>query len=345
MSQSVEVVGIPTEQDAYRLLGRILDGTVDAARITIDYSSANWATFDLKLKGANYNSTLNSDLMRALIEYQNTLYRVTAYVRSGRLNAAAIDDNCRARLRLDFKVSNGSSEVFAEAIKAVSEMVGKVASGMGPKAKLTISLTAILLIFGSPTVGLWMEHHYEAKKEQLASDDHKSDLDVLKTAMSVVANSEKSVAENQKILIQALSSSTHAVEIQKQAANATAEVMRQSSDADEVRFQGTTISGEAIRIFTDKKRRSGEDVRLNGVFKVEAADSTGAKGFVCRVRRLSDDVILQATMMDALMAERDREIVQKAFWDKSNISLVIRARQVGSDYKNAEIVTAQIISN
>lgn len=107
---------ISTEQAAYDLLGKLLNNEVDATKIIIDFSSAKWAKFHLKLEGEAYKSTINSDLMRALVEYQNTLFRVAAFFESGRLNAGALDESSRYSLRVNFKVENGSADFSGELI-------------------------------------------------------------------------------------------------------------------------------------------------------------------------------------------------------------------------------------
>ena len=81
---SIRVFKLESEQSAFDLLSDLLDGRVDADTMQIDFSSATWAKFDLT--GEQYHSTINADLTRALVEYQNTLYRVAAYLKTPLIN-------------------------------------------------------------------------------------------------------------------------------------------------------------------------------------------------------------------------------------------------------------------
>lgn len=114
---SEELFAIPTQDAAFDLLKKILDGAVDAEQVNVDFSTAKWASFNLSLTGDRFHSTINSDLMRALIEFQNTLYRVASFTRGGSLNASTIDDGSREKLRLDFKVSDGSQRFMLKPSK------------------------------------------------------------------------------------------------------------------------------------------------------------------------------------------------------------------------------------
>ena len=342
-SSALQVTTIETEQVTFDLLSKIMSDEIDASTIEIDFSSAKWASFDLKLTGKDFDSTINSDLMRAFVEYQNTWYRVAAYVSNGKLNAAALSDESREKLRLNFKVENGSSEFIADTVRARGEFANKATMGMGPKARLTIILSAMLLLTGAVTVPGWIDKHYKALEAETASKQHKDDMDVVRAALSSQAEAMKQLTENQKIIAQAIVQQPKLLEIRIQAENATGEIMRQAADADSVRYHGVTLPGSAVRTLTGRKRRSGTDELLEGQFRVEAADSTGQKGFICKVKRLSDGIVVQATMIDTLMSANDQEVIQQAFWSKKVVKLSLTARKVGNDYRGARITAAETV--
>ncbi|NHO34470.1 hypothetical protein [Acetobacter fallax] len=223
------VVSIPTEQSAFNLLRDILNNTIDARNIDIDFASATWAKFRLRITGERYHSTLNADLMRALVEYQTTLYRVAAFARNGKMRGSALDENARENLKLNFQIADGSSDIWAEATKAITEFAGKVTDGMGPKAKLTIALVAILSIFGGTPVHQWVTQHYEIQKEQIKSEDHQHDLQLLDHAVSALSEANKaSIAENEKIMKLASDSLKEAADIRRETQNATDLIIKQT---------------------------------------------------------------------------------------------------------------------
>jgi hypothetical protein len=281
---SIRVFKLESEQSAFDLLSDLLDGRVDADTMQIDFSSATWAKFDLT--GEQYHSTINADLTRALVEYQNTLYRVAAYVKGGKLNANAIDEFSREKLRLNIAVSGGSSEFSAEVVDAIGALTSKVTEGMGPKAKFVTTLGAMLMLFGAVTLPAWMEHHYHAIENEGQSEQHKSDMAIVQQAMQSQTEITRQALANQMTLSKAVAEQPQLAEIQKQAQNAVSEIIRQSADADSVRFQSVHIPGPAVRILTGTKRRAGEDVTVEGTFIIEAADFQNADGFIWKVKRV-----------------------------------------------------------
>lgn len=337
------VVTIPTEQSAFDLLKEVLNETIDIGNLEIDYSSAVWAGFQLKLTGRRYHSTLNADLMRALVEYQVTLYRVAAFVRNGKLRGSALDENARENLKLDFEVKEGSSDIWAGVCKALPELLGKVTDGMGPKAKFVLSLTTILLLFGAAPIKEWMDTQHAIQKEQLQSADHRAELAVLDHAVSAVTETNKEQVEaNQKILKDAISAFKEVEVIQRESQNATAQIMKQAKDADTVTFQGKDLPGDTVKVLQTGFRKSGDKISLTGIFKVEKASSVAGEGFSCQIRG-QDGTTIQATLADAVMAEHDQKIIREAFWSKQSIQLTVSARKVGKEYRNAEIVQADTL--
>lgn len=96
-----------------------------------------------------------------------------------------------------------------------------------------------------------------------------------------------------------------------------------------------------MRVLIGKKRRTGEDVVLTGMFTVKTADTRQSKDFKCVLERLSDKIIIQATIFESLLSEEDKKVVQDALWSRKAIKLSLIARRVGSEYRTAQIVKAE----
>lgn len=52
---------------------------------------------------------------------------------------------------------------------------------------------------------------------------------------------------------------------------------------------------------------------------------------------------MQATIVESLLSEIDRKIIQDALFSRKEIKLSIIVRKVGSEYKTAQIVKAENI--
>lgn len=273
MSSTLKILQVESEQATISLLKGLLDKTINADEIDIDFNSAKWIGFHLRLDGPNYHSSLNADLMRALVEYQYTLYRIAAYFSDGKLNAAAIDSESRERLRLNFEIRSGCSEIDSGLLKAVGELANRVTKGMGPRQRFITILTAMLLLSGAYVMPSWIDKHYQALEAEAKSDSykegHKEDMAVVDSAVKGQAEIIGKIIENQAHIIEAIKQVPKLAEVQKQAGNAADAIVRQSADADKINFQGVVLSGQAVRILIGKKRRAGEDVVLTALFKVK----------------------------------------------------------------------------
>lgn len=338
---SPRVIRIENEQAAFDLLENLLNNQIDAENVELDLAGADWLNFELGLTGREYHSTINTDLMSALVEYQNTLFRVTAYLEKNQLHAGALTQDVRERLRLNFKVEEGSSQITADLVKAAGEFAGRITRGMGPTQRLILILTTLLLLAGYFTVPGWIEKHYKAREAELKTQEHKEDMETVRAALEGNAAAMRSAVEHARIMQQAIQQQPRLGEVRKQAENATNEIIRQSADADTVRFRRVTLPGPAVRALTGRRRRSGEDAQLGGTFRVEVADTSGEAGFICRVRRISDGLVVQATMTDAIMADRDQKVIQDAFWSRKPVQLNLSGRMVGNDFRNARITSAR----
>jgi hypothetical protein len=56
-----------------------------------------------------------------------------------------------------------------------------------------------------------------------------------------------------------------------------------------------------------------------------------------------DGVAIQATMLDAIVSERDKEMILEAALSKKPVQLAIFARKVGGEYRAAKIASAKRI--
>lgn len=230
MSAPLNTIKIMDEQATLALLSDLLSDRVDADTIEVDFASADWLGFNLRLDGPNYHSTINADLMRALVEYQYTLYRIAAYFSDGKLNAAAIDSESRDRLRLNFEIKGGCSEVDSGLLKAVGELADRVTKGMGPKQRFITILTAMLLLSGAYVIPSWIEKHYQALEAEVKTsehrEDHKEDMAVVDDAIKAQSDAMNKLIESQNIIAEAIKQVPKLAEVQKQVANAADGIVR-----------------------------------------------------------------------------------------------------------------------
>lgn len=341
MATTRRKVTIPTERAAFNLLSEVISGKTDAAEIEVQYQSAKWARFDVVWEGGNLNSSLTSDMMRALIEYQNTVYRAAAYLSSDRLSGRALKDDDRERIELLFQVKKGSSAVTASGWKAIQEIAGKLVKGMSPREKTIVILTLLLLAFGAYTLPSYLKDQVDLKKSEqsnaLRAEENASTL-------RIIQEENKAHADDMKVLQQALAEQSKLAEIYREFQQSAVELLRQSpSRAAQVTIQGVEVAGITAKTLTTSKRRSSNQEIMEGVFAVDAADADNPSGFLCKVRRVPGGEVFQAGMFDSLMSERDSAIIRNAFWKKTKVHLKLQVRIVGGGVRQAKILSAKVI--
>ena len=143
---------VATYESTFQLLRALIKEEVDAEKLNINFSQARWVNFHYKLTGFHYHAALDAGIMRSLIEYQNTLYRLAAYIKNDNLNGSAISDELREKLELTFRISDGSSEIKAEWWQVLGTMVTDVTSGMSSKGRLIMVLSLALIVGGGRAV-------------------------------------------------------------------------------------------------------------------------------------------------------------------------------------------------
>jgi hypothetical protein len=89
-------------------------------------------------------------------------------------------------------------------------------------------------------------------------------------------------------------------------------------------------------------RRTGEDVAITGTFDIQRVDTTPpAGGFLVRLQRHGDGLVVTAGVQDALLSEDHRTTIRDAEWAKIPIVCTIQARRIGGNITKAVIMNVE----
>jgi len=169
-----ERVLIETEDDAWKILDKILKNEVDADKIVVDLNSAKWAGFHIVYRGECYDQTVPTSAMQGIVDYQLALYRSMAIaLRDGR-KVSNLTDEEKEAFELIFKVTKGSSDLGANAKEILSD-ISKAFEKMSGKQIVICAIVIAVLYFGQGGFSTYLTHVGDSKK--IALDQKKVELE------------------------------------------------------------------------------------------------------------------------------------------------------------------------
>jgi hypothetical protein len=98
--------------------------------------------------------------------------------------------------------------------------------------------------------------------------------------------------------------------------------------------------GDEVSVLVQPERERAEDIFIDGVFSVLGNRTDKSDGFRITVRRLSDQLTLNADVPLDLPHEQ-RQIIQKAEWTKGRVRLSITASLLRETISQAIVGSAE----
>lgn len=337
----IEVEGriyIETQDDAWAILDRLLNGNLDPATTPIDFSKSDWINFNLNYKGGVFNSTLTPSVMSGIVEYQRRLYQVIALVTKGDLKVTRLTDEEKETFELVFKVEQGSTSLYAAAEEIIDTISGKVLDNMTSTHKMICVIIIALLFFGYHGFEAYLDSNLEHEKISSQTEREKQLTDIIRQLAPAAA-------EKAKLLDKAAEAAPEVSDIRGNAEGAFEEIVKTAGGVDTLSVQGFELSAETIRNLTQTTRRRSQKVTVKGLFTVSNVDTKVASGFVIRFDKVGEELSITANMADAVLADRYRKVIERATFSKKPIRVTIAARQVGDSYFDAKVLKASTPRN
>lgn len=330
---------IDSEQAAWDALEGLLDGTIDGERATLDLTNLKWTQVRVKYEGKPFNQTVTASIMRGLIEYQNDVYRSAALILKEDGRVTRLTDLEKSQLELIFKVESGSSNLISsakESLDAFGSAVGK----MTGKQVLIAVLTFLILFFGTQAVGLYLDHVIKNKQIEAESKGREFDLQEKKDLFEFIDGIIKKNGADQSTIDSAFRSSLVASEIGENNRHAIDEIIRNSTGADSVVIQQTTIPSYVINEITRSTRARSEKITLKKLFKVAGVDSENTDAYTVKLDPEDGSHPIIAELEDPLVGSSYQKAISNAEWSHEPVMVHVVARKVGQRIVDAKIVKA-----
>jgi hypothetical protein len=322
------VIVIESEADAYAWLAKLADGEEVNAR-GIEFRG--WPTLNLKLKGDLFDQSLTPTVMKGLIELQQGLYKSYAEARSKkRLTEAERDE-----LEIRVSVKSGSSELEINFSDIATNLFHELFKVLTPTQTVITVLSIAVLYFGNSAWRHWLETRAKTREKEVSDETQRETL----RTMRFTSEQETKRTE----IITKLAAREPTVKVIEHIADES----RNSLVKSTIRSDQTSIAGD-IKIDSDKAhlvtgnpRRQGEQVRLDGYYRLVKLDWTNPLHFKVKAIRQEDHLEIDATVQDDTLTGRTKDALKAAEWSRKLIHLEVNARQFGPhEYRDAVVLSA-----
>lgn len=331
MSESIHV--IKSEADAYALLERILNGPLpDGSRIKFD----GWPKLEIRYKGDGYDSTITPAIMKGFLEFQSALHKSYALARYNTTDTRKLTPTDKKNLEILVKVEPGSSLFGIDFQSSLEKLMESVGGNMNSEDVLVLGIVIAAGYFGSTMFKAYLDHRKSVRESEAKTQEQ---VEVIK-AMKDMSEEETKRAEIMARIIKKYPQAQNAESYSYDAKNSLVKTFK---GAESVECQGVDISHDQAEEIIKNARRKSHEIRLDGIYRILMVDTTQIGGFKVKIRNTRSHEEFSAIVHDETLDSRYKNLIQKAEWSKIPVQLMISAKEIGGEVKNAEVLSAKAV--
>lgn len=328
---------IRSEKDAYELLSKCINPDFDVAD-NVDISFDGWPTLEIRVKGDKFKSTITPSIMTGFIEFQKAIYKSYALTKYNSTNVNRLTKEEKEQLELLVTVSEGSSVFDIDFQAALEKFMDNVGNKLTRKDILVAVLSLGVLYFGESAYKNYLEERKEIRLAEVKSEEQAEAFKHLRFA-------SEEETKRAKIMQELALQSVQVQNVQSQAHDAQTELVKSFRKTDEASFGTVAVDGETATELTKNARKKSLDVRLDGSYRVLLVDSSEVGVFKIRVRDVENKEEFTAIVQDESMDNKHKKLIQAAEWTKTPVNLVINAKDLDGEIKQAIVISASAYEN
>jgi hypothetical protein len=283
-----------------------------------------WPSFQMGVNGKDWHSTVPTRVMTPLLDVQKDINRAYANVRYGESNIRRLKDEERDELEVVVKVREGSSLYDAELWKQFST-IAEAAVGRMDGTQTVITVLGLALLVSAPVMyKSWLASRQKEKEleHQLQmSQEETKRLEMFGAAM----NRQPMLAAAQEDV-----QATHN------------RFLKVTKPGDVLAVRGQSVRAEEASVLMQPERERAQDIVIEGIFVVLGNRTDKSEGFRITVKRLSDQLTVNADVPVELPYQQ-QQIIQEAEWKKTKVFLSINASILRDSISQANVVTASTV--
>lgn len=325
-------ITLSSDEDAWNWLDELLSMDENVADENVPEPIFNdWPVLNLKTKKGK--SEIDAFIMRGLVDYQKAFWRSYLTLSSGTRNLQRIEENDKNELLLPIRIGDGSSKMDVDLTKVLEKVGKKLAKKLSAR-DIKIIVLIIALTFAGQSV--WKKHISENAKVRL----EKIKQEDTKALLEAFAKDDAQETERMKILERAFNSVPESRVAEAEAGPARQELLRSMPPEHDVSIESIELPSTVLKEIIKPERRATEDVTVTRAYFIDRAQSSSS-GFQVRLRDVETDEAISAHFGEALSSIKERQLVEKAFFEKRSIVLTLEARQRGDLIVSAIIKSAE----
>lgn len=312
-------VVIASEADAWGALKRATsdNGFPDGVELVFQ----NWPTFHLDIKGRDWDSTVPTRVMSPLLDVQKDINRAFTSIRYNDFNLRKLKDEDRDELEIVVKVEKGSSVFDAELWKQFSHMA-EAAIGRMNGDQIVISVLGVALAIAAPVMfKAWL-----ASRQQEKEIDNRVQLSQQET-------------ERLKVFAEAVKVNPALQTVRDDTQATHNRLLKAVKPGDRVVMKGVELQSDEVEVLVQPERERAQDIFIEDVFVILGNRTDKSNGFRITVKRLSDQMTINADVPLELPHEQ-QQLIQKAEWSKGRIKLSITASLLRDSISQAIVESA-----
>ena len=294
------------------------------------------AGFTTIIEGANYHGTVPAALARGLWEFQEELYRAVAFALYGEDNIRRLTDEQKLQFELVFKVTEGSSDLFA----SIQEFLAKLADSIQTmdsthKMRTIISIAIILAtVYGAVHIA---DTVTDASKHEVTTQASIKEKEI---ALAQINAQEQAKTAQFQLISDITKQSQTVARFGKATEEGAKAIIKGASDATRIRVGKNNFNRDDIVEVNQRATKEKAEARMIvdefNVIRAETRD-----GGVTRfwLRNSAGDEFTSVIIDDDFDAEGLNRL-WKAFRGRTKVQVELNATYVRGQVKNSSILRA-----
>lgn len=324
MTQELQNIVIRNEQDAYDFLRQLYEDKVsDLKQLKIEF--VGWPVIQMKVIGERYHSTITPPIMKAFLKLQEGMYRAYSIAVYGEVKR--LSDTEKKQLELVIKVAEGCSEISDNGNINWTELCKTLIHKMPSKYLLIGILTFMVLYFGE---GFYQDYLGDLKSQRELTATKETEKALIEAIKVQSTTTKEVLAANKEIVNKVLERHPTLEAVKTHSEETQTEFLRSAEDAEELQFQGVSLSGKQAKTLGTKPRQltpEFKDIRLDGMYRILTVHTELQTGFKVKIRNEANGTELTAEVQDDTFESQYKQAIQNGTFEKRPVELTINAKQ------------------
>ena len=332
----MRAITIQNEDDALRLLESIVREKLDCDPKSITLKG--WPALHIHIDGKQFDQSITVPFMEAFVELQHQLWRSYAILKYGKSAANQLSNDEKKALEICVSVKKGSSNYDIDLQVLLEKLLSLTVAKMTGTDIVLAAIGAGVLYSGMKCWKVYLEHRRKARMNELKSAERIKELE-----SEQFANAEET--RRVQVVAEAISKSYALQRIEDGADVVRAKVVKSLSHGNKPRLQGISISPSIAEELGRSPHRKTDEVEIKARFNIEKVDSSKPGEFRVTVRNIKSKEAFCACVEDTFLTVGNKEKLQQAEWDRKQVDLRIRARELDGTIQEATILDVDLVRN